>query len=61
VGGVIVADNVLRDGKVLHLDDADENTIALDEYNQKIQADARVANVLFAVRDGLMIARKERE
>lgn len=61
IGGVIVADNVLRDGKVLSLDEADENTIALDRYNQKIQTDNRVTNILFAVRDGLMIARKESE
>ena len=61
-GGVIVADNVLRDGKVLDVEkEADENTIALHEYNEKIQSDARVTNILFAVRDGLMIARKEIE
>lgn len=62
VGGVIVADNVLRDGKVLDVVTSDdENTFALHAYNEKIQADARVSNILFAVRDGLMIARKERE
>jgi predicted O-methyltransferase YrrM len=51
----------LRDGKVLNVEaNADENTIALHEFNRKIQPDARVCNVLFAVRDGLMIVRKEK-
>ena len=58
VGGIIIADNVLRGGRVLDLENADENTIALDAYNRKIQADERIENILLAVRDGLMIARK---
>ena len=61
VGGLIIADNVLWSGKVLDTKtNDDESTIALDEYNRKINADERVSNILFAVRDGLMIARKER-
>lgn len=61
VGGFIIADNVLRDGKVLDVKtNDDENTVALDKFNQKVQTDKRVSNILFAVRDGLMIARKER-
>jgi caffeoyl-CoA O-methyltransferase len=63
IGGIVVADNVLWSGRVLEVetgDEVNESTKALHEYNQKIQADGRVANILFAVRDGLMIARKER-
>ena len=60
IGGIIIADNVLRDGKVLDAANGDENTIALNAYNEKINADNRVSNILFAVRDGLMVARKER-
>lgn len=61
-GGLIIADNVLRGGRVLDVAaNDDENTIALHEFNKKIQADERVANVLLAVRDGLMIIRKEKE
>lgn len=60
IGGIIIADNVLWSGKVLDTaKNNDEETIALHNYNQKIQADERVSNILFAVRDGLMIARKE--
>lgn len=60
-GGIIIADNVLWSGKVLDKKELekDKDTKALDEYNKKIQADPRVENVLFPVRDGLMIARKK--
>lgn len=61
LGGVIIADNVLRGGKVLDAAGGDENTVALHEFNGKIQADERVSNILLAVRDGLMIVRKERD
>lgn len=62
LGGVIVADNVLRGGRVLDVAaNADEDTVALHKFNEKIQADERVANILLAVRDGLMLVRKERD
>ena len=41
-------------------DDAELPKNWLHEYNDKIQTDKRVTNILFAVRDGLMIARKEK-
>jgi len=62
VGGVIIADNVLRGGKVLEVETSDdEDTVALHKFNRKVQTDERVSNVLLAVRDGLMVVRKERE
>ncbi|MGI8556592.1 MAG: O-methyltransferase [Pyrinomonadaceae bacterium] len=62
VGGFVIADNVLWSGKVLDVTaNADESSIALHEYNQKINADECVSNILLAVRDGLMIARKEKD
>ncbi len=61
IGGIILADNVLWSGKVLDTETYDdESTRALDEFNEKVQADKRVSNILFAVRDGLMVVRKER-
>ena len=61
IGGIILADNVLWSGKVLEADETDdESTKALHEFNKKVQADGRVSNILFAVRDGLMMIRKER-
>jgi caffeoyl-CoA O-methyltransferase len=62
VGGLVIADNVLWSGKVLDTKtNNDESTVALEEYNRKINADELVSNILFAVRDGLMIARKEKD
>ena len=61
IGGIVLADNVLWSGKVLDAASGDENTKALHAFNEKVQADERVSNILFAVRDGLMIIRKERE
>lgn len=59
-GGYIIADNVLWSGKVIEeLDPKDEETRMLMEYNLKIRNDERVQNVLFPIRDGLMIARKK--
>jgi caffeoyl-CoA O-methyltransferase len=61
-GGIVLADNVLWSGKVLDTAaNDDENTVALADFNRKIQADGRVSNILFAVRDGLMVIRKERD
>ena len=65
IGGIIIADNILWSGKVLNVEnnnaELEPNTKSLHEFNEKIQADERVSNVLFAVRDGLMIIRKERD
>lgn len=58
-GGVIIADNVLWSGKVTEPNQkGDKDTPALKEFNDNIQNDSRVENVLFPVRDGLMVIRK---
>ena len=57
-GGFIIADNVLWSGKVL-LDEKDESTRALHEFNELVSSDPRVSNVLLPIRDGLMVVRKE--
>ncbi|OQA09672.1 MAG: putative O-methyltransferase [Bacteroidetes bacterium ADurb.Bin397] len=59
-GGYIVADNVLWSGNILKPEDEmDSETLALHHFNKKIQSDDRVENVLFPIRDGLMIIRKK--
>src|SRR4029078_9330004 len=58
-GGFILADNVLWSGKVL-LDEKDESTQSLHDFNKMVKADNRVSNVLLPIRDGLMVVRKER-
>ncbi len=57
-GGFIIADNVLWSGKVVDPDANDKDTKLLREFNQKIQTDTRVENILLPIRDGLMVARK---
>ncbi|MFN5704414.1 MAG: O-methyltransferase [bacterium] len=56
-GGYIIADNVLWSGKVVG-EKIDKDTRAILEFNKKVQDDIRVENVLFPIRDGLLIARK---
>ncbi|MEO1097661.1 MAG: hypothetical protein AAFX57_07900 [Bacteroidota bacterium] len=56
-GGFIIADNILWSGKVLNTK-KDKDTLALDEFNKHVHNDKRVQNVLFPVRDGLMVLRK---
>lgn len=60
-GGIIIADNVLWSGKVLgvHSKKMDKDTQALINFNDFVQKDERVENVLFPVRDGLMVIRKK--
>lgn len=59
-GGFIIADNVLWHGKVIVQSDEKVNakTQVLMEFNDRVQQDLRVENVLLPVRDGLMIVRK---
>ncbi|HCW07343.1 MAG TPA: methyltransferase [Cytophagales bacterium] len=56
-GGLILADNVLWSGKVLDAK-PDKDTKAIIEFNNKIQNDARVENLLMPLRDGIMMMRK---
>lgn len=57
-GGLIIADNVLWSGKVLEPEkEMDSDTQALAAFNQKIQSDPRVSNLLLPVRDGLLLMR----
>ena len=60
IGGYILADNVLWSGKILDKKEIenDADTRAIVEYNAAIQKDERVENVLFPIRDGIMISRK---
>jgi len=52
-GGLILADNALRDGRVL--EDGDE---PMKEFNDHVLRDDRVECVLLTVRDGILLVRK---
>lgn len=58
VGGFIIADNVLWDGKVLNPDANDAQTQSIMDFNQMVQNDKRVQNVILPLRDGLMLIQK---
>jgi caffeoyl-CoA O-methyltransferase len=55
-GGLMVLDNMLRDGRVLAPENDDDR--AIDELNRALVADERVDVVLLPVRDGVSLARK---
>ena len=57
-GGLILADNVLWDGKVVDPRAKGADTQAIREFNDKVMGDPRVEQVLLPLRDGLMMARK---
>jgi len=57
--GSLIADNVLWYGKILDEPESfDVATKGVVEFNQMVQADPSVENVILSVRDGLMLIRK---
>lgn len=59
-GGFIIADNVLWSGKVLENGEkTDPDTRAIKTFNDQVSQDPRIENVLFPIRDGLMVIRKK--
>lgn len=62
VGGFLLADNILWSGKVVDPEAADEaQTRGIIEFNDLVQNDQRVKNVILPVRDGIMVVQKVAE
>ncbi len=58
-GGLLIIDNVLWDYKVLKpTAEKDLETAAIKRFNQLIQQEESLENVLLPIRDGLMVCRK---
>jgi predicted O-methyltransferase YrrM len=59
-GGLILADNVLWDGKVC-MDPLpqDKQTVGIARFNDMVSADPRVESVILPLRDGLNVIRKK--
>jgi caffeoyl-CoA O-methyltransferase len=55
-GGLILADNTLWSGRVLHPESEDDHAIVA--FNALVAKDPRVDQVLLSIRDGIMMARK---
>lgn len=60
MGGIILADNTLWDGHIIDPEyDHDKQTLGLRAFNDHIQQDERVENLILPIRDGLTIIRKK--
>jgi predicted O-methyltransferase YrrM len=58
-GGFFMADNALWGGKVVQpVKKHDKDTRGIVEFNEFVQQDNRVENVILPVRDGIMVVRK---
>jgi len=53
-GGMILADNVLWDGKVLQKQ-KDKTTKAIHDFNKMVNEDQRVSQVMLPIRDGVTV------
>lgn len=59
-GGLILADNVLWDGKVCQNPlPQDKQTLGIARFNDMVSADPRVESVILPIRDGLNLIRKK--
>lgn len=59
-GGLILADNVIWDGKVCQDPlPQDKQTLSIVSFNDKVTADPRVESVIIPIRDGLNLIRKK--
>lgn len=56
-GGLLLADNVLQQGRI-HLPDVTGTTRAVRDFNARVRADTRVESLILPVADGLTLARK---
>ena len=54
-GGLVVADNALRAGRVLDPAATDPDTAGVREFNRRLAADPRVAGILVPTHDGVAI------
>ena len=54
-GGLILADNAFRDGRVLD-DDPDEATMGVLAYNERAASDERLLSTVVPIRDGLVVS-----
>jgi len=59
-GGLILADNVIWDGKVCQDPlPQDKQTLGIAAFNDKVSSDPRVESVILPLRDGINIIRKK--
>ena len=59
-GGLIMLDNMLKDGRVLDPDEGDESTRVVAALNDRLAADDRVDVAMLGLADGITLALKRR-
>ena len=57
-GGYIIADNVLWGGKVFEKDIKDPQAKGIIEFNEMINRQKNIENIILPIRDGIMLIRK---
>ena len=60
-GGLIVADNVLRGGRVLDDPDPDPGIRAMRAFNDRAAGDPRLETVMLTIRDGVTLMRRRED
>ena len=55
--GIIISDNVLWSGKVVDINNNDEETNTLKKFNRTLHDDTRFETVILPLRDGISISR----
>jgi caffeoyl-CoA O-methyltransferase len=57
-GGLVVSDNVLWSGRVIHPHDTEVDTAAIRAFNEHVAADPRSEVIILPLGDGLSVARR---
>jgi len=60
LGGVVLADNTLQNGRVVEPDADDESVVAIRAFNDAVLADERLLSVLLPIGDGVTAIQKVR-
>lgn len=58
IGGVLLADNCLWDGKVLNTENPDNQTLAIQKFNDKLSVHDDFDSLIVTIQDGLAIGIK---
>ncbi len=56
VGGLVIADNAFKDGRVLESDPKDPGVLGIQEFNRRLAGDERLTSIIVPTRDGVAIA-----
>ena len=55
-GGLVIADNAFKGGRVLESDPEDPGVLGIQEFNRRLAGDDRLTSIVVPTRDGIAIA-----